>query len=307
MKPCGTTAAYQRHLKLKEPPCESCKAASREDSRRKYKPSVCPGCGSLMGRGPRGGSDLCRDCRGRPAWRNCVICGNEFRPRWEYSKACSPKCGQIVRWGHPAKHRKNGRICEVCGKIFVATYDLQRTCSRSCGVLIHGRTLNAAGKTCRIWVADCLTCGSAFTAHGNMKSSYCSRACRRAARFTRICVCGERLPLGMKRRVCDNCRHANDLAARRAARRRRKARQRGAVSEPYTLAQIAERDGWRCGLCRKLVAMDKPIPHPKAPTIDHVVPLSRGGDDTRANVQLAHFLCNSIKGAGGSQQLALFG
>jgi hypothetical protein len=37
-------------------------------------------------------------------------------------------------------------------------------------------------------------------------------------------------------------------------------------------------------------------------------PLSRGGDDTRANVQLAHFLCNARKGAaGGGEQLALIG
>lgn len=53
--------------------------------------------------------------------------------------------------------------------------------------------------------------------------------------------------------------------------------------------------------------MTQAVPHPKAPTIDHVVPLAEGGHDTRANVQLAHFLCNSIKGRGGSQQLALIG
>ncbi|MDX3353901.1 HNH endonuclease signature motif containing protein [Streptomyces sp. ME01-24h] len=62
-----------------------------------------------------------------------------------------------------------------------------------------------------------------------------------------------------------------------------------------------------CGLCGGRVAMKQTVPHPKAPTIDHVVPISEGGDDTRANVQLAHFLCNSSKGPRGSQQLALIG
>jgi 5-methylcytosine-specific restriction endonuclease McrA len=73
------------------------------------------------------------------------------------------------------------------------------------------------------------------------------------------------------------------------------------------LAEIVERDGYRCGLCCTLVTMSKVIPHPKAPTIDHIVPLSAGGDDTKANVQLACFLCNSIKGNRGSQQLKLIG
>lgn len=82
---------------------------------------------------------------------------------------------------------------------------------------------------------------------------------------------------------------------------------RNAPSEPYTLAEIAARDRHRCQLCRRDVDMTMVAPDPKAPSIDHVVPLVAGGDDTRANVQLAHFGCNSSKGARGSQQLALVG
>jgi len=37
------------------------------------------------------------------------------------------------------------------------------------------------------------------------------------------------------------------------------------------------------------------VPHPLAPTIDHVVPLAAGGLHEPANVQLAHFLCNARK------------
>ena len=54
--------------------------------------------------------------------------------------------------------------------------------------------------------------------------------------------------------------------------------------------------------------MTKAVPHPKAPTIDHIVPLADGGDDIKANVRLAHFLCNSRRGArGGTEQLWLIG
>lgn len=54
--------------------------------------------------------------------------------------------------------------------------------------------------------------------------------------------------------------------------------------------------------------MAKKAPHPRSPVIDHVVPIVDGGGDTRANVQLAHWGCNSRKGARAvNEQLALFG
>jgi 5-methylcytosine-specific restriction endonuclease McrA len=78
--------------------------------------------------------------------------------------------------------------------------------------------------------------------------------------------------------------------------RRRRALKRGGASEPYSTAEIAVRDDFLCGLCGESVPMTVKVPEPLAPTIDHIVPVSKGGDDTRSNVQLAHFLCNSIKG-----------
>lgn len=34
-----------------------------------------------------------------------------------------------------------------------------------------------------------------------------------------------------------------------------------------------------------------------APTLDHVIPLAKGGEHSRANVRCAHFICNSRRGA----------
>jgi 5-methylcytosine-specific restriction endonuclease McrA len=90
--------------------------------------------------------------------------------------------------------------------------------------------------------------------------------------------------------------------------RRRRTLKRGGVSERYTLVEIAERDGHRCRLCDRKVPMAQKHPRPLSPTIDHIVPISLGGDDTRVNVQLAHRICNirkSNRGAG--DQLALVG
>jgi 5-methylcytosine-specific restriction endonuclease McrA len=162
----------------------------------------------------------------------------------------------------------------------------------------------------------CAECGGQY-AKGRYR--YCSepcseRACRRMSlvrygktpdEVDRCRKCGISVP--MKRKSCDSCRAVALQNAKRRARRRRRARQRGAVCEGYTLAEIAERDRYYCGLCRKRVAMTKSVPHPKSPTIDHVLPLAVGGQDTRANVQLAHFECNWRKADRGTQQLALIG
>jgi 5-methylcytosine-specific restriction endonuclease McrA len=43
-------------------------------------------------------------------------------------------------------------------------------------------------------------------------------------------------------------------------------------------------------------------------SLDHIVPLACDGDHVRANVHLAHLICNVRKNArGGGEQLMLFG
>ena len=90
--------------------------------------------------------------------------------------------------------------------------------------------------------------------------------------------------------------------------RKRRAALRGAESEPYTTAEIADRDGWRCGLCGQRIGRTLKHPHPRSLSIDHIVPLSRGGSDLRDNIQAAHLVCNTAKNnRGDGDQLLLFG
>jgi 5-methylcytosine-specific restriction endonuclease McrA len=111
-----------------------------------------------------------------------------------------------------------------------------------------------------------------------------------------------------RREKCDACRQVDRALRRRADKRRRRALKLGVATERYSLAEIAVRDKFTCGICRGRVDMDAKAPHPKSPSIDHVWPLARGGDDTRANVQLSHWLCNVAKSdQGGGEQLALVG
>ena len=96
--------------------------------------------------------------------------------------------------------------------------------------------------------------------------------------------------------------------ARKAADQRRRAAKRGAMAEKFTPLEIFERDGWRCGICGRKVNRDLAYPHPKSASLDHVEPLSRGGEHSRANTRLAHLDCNMQRSnRGGGEQLLLIG
>lgn len=65
--------------------------------------------------------------------------------------------------------------------------------------------------------------------------------------------------------------------------------------ELFDRGDVFERDDWTCGICHRAVEPDAPPFHPDSATVDHVVPLSQGGEHTMANVQCAHLRCNSAK------------
>ncbi len=274
---------------------------------------------------------------------DCQYCTRPFLSRQTvgatgdtWTACCSRSCAQRLRNGTPLEpgfeptpsSPRPARNCEVCGSAYKARLPEQRACSRACGVKIstayatmaeRGAARRKIWPSSRVYVPTCVWCERLFIARHKRTVVCTSVECRRAqlvaswardkrrrpAALVGLCECGAEIP--RVRRKCDVCVQAVRAAARRRGKQRRKALKLGVPTEPYTLAEIAARDRNQCGLCRKRVAMTKAVPHPKAPTIDHVVPLADGGDDTRANVQLAHFICNSRKCTGGSQQLALIG
>lgn len=76
-----------------------------------------------------------------------------------------------------------------------------------------------------------------------------------------------------------------------------RARKAGAaVIEVFCFDEIYTRDDWVCGICGEAIDRDVPAGWKRAGSIDHIIPLSRGGNHTRDNVQAAHISCNSKKG-----------
>jgi 5-methylcytosine-specific restriction endonuclease McrA len=86
------------------------------------------------------------------------------------------------------------------------------------------------------------------------------------------------------------------------------ARKRGAFVEQVNPLEIYKRDRWRCHICKRRLSPNTKWPHPRRPSLDHLVPLSLGGLHERANVKTACVSCNASRGnRGGNEQLMLIG
>ena len=161
---------------------------------------------------------------------------------------------------------------------------------------------------------QCCKCGK-IKPKGKKTRSYtvmcdCTKEEIRAEKMKKYCVyCGALLP-NRKRRVCDECNHKHEVEKRRRRgtlserRRYKRAKQNGKIDWSISLEKLMERDGNICALCGKPVDVNDYhvtddgtfMAHMKYPSIDHVLPLSKGGTHTWDNIKLAHISCNSWKG-----------
>jgi hypothetical protein len=67
-------------------------------------------------------------------------------------------------------------------------------------------------------------------------------------------------------------------------------------SDAVDLDVLLTQHGHACPLCGLPLDRSKPWPHPQSASIDHIIPLSRGGAHVDANCQPAHLKCNQSKG-----------
>lgn len=165
---------------------------------------------------------------------------------------------------------------------------------------------------------NCKACSGAFSwfrpaGQRGRNAGFCSEACRgaEAGREKRITPCPtcakpfrpRRVSAGQQaQQFCSiGCRrypsarvYATIQERAAAAGDRRRCRRRGAGYERFARRDVYERDGWTCKLCGEPVDRTGKDKHLR-PSLDHIVPLARGGQHSRRNAQCAHWVCNSRK------------
>ena len=108
-------------------------------------------------------------------------------------------------------------------------------------------------------------------------------------------VCGDMF-FGANKYCSDEC--AKEPTRHRWAMKKNRRKERGWTEESKTisLAKLYERDNGICYLCGGVCEYTDDYNSDNYPTIDHVIPIARGGKDEWKNIRLAHRVCNMAKG-----------
>lgn len=270
-----------------------CSPSCRSASSPKMLDATCGRCGAAFVYRPGNSGRFCsRACLSeRRAMRClCVQCGRMYTPRQKNRVTfCSRKCSQ--------QHgREQGRFLRGMRKYRRAVAPGPPPKSRACRL-----------------------CGAEFTCRKGSSRGYCTTKCRRQAAWVHRRIkllarargcrrCGADLSGVFKRWTCDACRNTCRRQGKARENQRRRARKRGVAVEVFDRDEIFKRDGWRCQRCGVKVRPWRDVRHPRYPNLDHIVPLARGGEHTRKNVQCLCRGCNTKKGASvGGDQLLLVG
>lgn len=149
---------------------------------------------------------------------------------------------------------------------------------------------------------SCQDCGETFSVRRDKKSMRCLRCSSAHQRSIAGTARG--------RQKHEQAQTPEAAARRRAGTSRRRAARRALErdGESFDPRGVFERDGWRCGICRRRINQRLAYPHPRSASLDHIIPLSRGGAHVRANVRASHLKCNVVRGnRGGGEQLLMIG
>ena len=214
----------------------------------------------------------------------CLHCGKVFDREGTNRRLCSDECRRERLRIH-AEARTFVSICSVCGREVVCPHK-RRYCSDDCRA--RGGELGVRQCKPRFFlVVKCVGCGEPYK-KTHRSQRYCTPACREA----------HQTPARLRAK-----------ATMRVHQKMREYRKRAAQQNPMGLfpsEAIFDRDNWRCQRCGRSCRNIADPNDSRAPTLDHIIPLSRGGLHTPSNTQLLCRSCNSAKkSAVGGDQLRL--
>lgn len=232
-----------------------------------------------------------------PYHKICVVCGKPFDSYKERRVTCSKECADIHN-GPKTDGRPKSNIAEVVNKRFPDSFDFV-----SCE---NGRVK-----------LKCKTCGEIIERSKSTITRYNTRCenCKEIQNTRRELV---RVLSEVKKirtpRTCAECgetffskydgqKYCSEKCKRKhrkiGATYRRRCRHYGVYYDPsVTREKVIERDGNVCQICGEPCDENDRswgTIGPKFPTLDHIIPLAKGGAHTWDNVQCAHAICNSYK------------
>lgn len=204
------------------------------------------------------------------------------------------KCGEVVE-RVAAGILKDGATCRNCRRIeaekLAREKEIKKKQREALRALINPLGLSAyqLEKERKLdEVHTCKVCGRQYTVRQYMEScglslysdaGYCSKTCK----YLRT---RSKANESRKKHPRENKNHYD------RARKLGLPRDRG-----ITLRKLIERDGLYCAICGMACIYSGDSKSDLYPSIDHIIPMKKGGGHTWDNVQVAHRICNSIKGA----------
>lgn len=247
----------------------------------------------------------------------CSVCG---AARLRFKNGKLKKCCRVLEHGHLEV------ACKQCGVVFKRMENGRRTyCSAAClriaTAIIQKSRIEAASR----WYA-CSCCGSLFSSPA-ASPKFCGRSCRMVARNAkehpdrlrqreRICngcglvfhhtepnrkgvFCSRKCSLANKHKWKTAVPVTPDGTApivfKSDCKKTRIERLKMQTIERVSKQKVFERDHFKCQVCLGPCKREWKMGDPASPTIDHVIPLAKGGTHSYANCRTAHAICNSLK------------
>lgn len=224
--------------------------------------------------------------RNKRKYYKCQHCGKSFwKPNAFRMKYCSQECLREVRQLKVEERRRNKipktyyRSCAYCGKEFSTVFAHQIYCGSKCRYNAELRQKRMKYKKSYIpRTFTCKECGAIITTQcGDKRSEFCCQTCN---------------DIYFRRLEHQSDRHKRCLVENKTARKKQIP---DAFVESVSYKGVYKRDEGICQICGQPVMYDKFINDSWGATIDHIVPLSKGGPHSMDNCQLAHRICNSLK------------
>ena len=217
--------------------------------------------------------------------RTCKHCDGPMPASYPHRLYCTARCRNAASWTRRSRLR-----CVDCGGPtgWSVRADRDAETVRCAGCRAAKAAPNQAD-------SECANCGDVFVPYRSRDTwtRFCSKSCARRSQI----ASGDHPFIKPGPILTDAERRERRYLKGERARRKRRARLAEVESEPYTLSEIAERDGYRCGICFEGVDMALKFPHPMSASVDHIIPLSLpGATDTKGNVRLAHLGENVARG-----------